>query len=156
MFQLIFIVRKGYCLPTSLDDPKRNHSIVKSKCWIWVSRRHPYCKRWICIPVMLPAAIWMKTIILFPDPGTNLSHCRSWFYFLSHLSVFSDKKVALCEWKTEAGFVELPYSPITQSKYGVTKVKFLPQEGELLVSSADGSISIFNADVCQENSSKSN
>lgn len=62
--------------------------------------------------------------------------------------LFSDKKVALCEWKTEAGFVELPYSPITQSKYGVTKVKFLPQEDELLVSSADGSISIFNADVC--------
>ncbi|KAK7580358.1 hypothetical protein V9T40_000987 [Parthenolecanium corni] len=58
----------------------------------------------------------------------------------------SDKKVALCEWKTETGFVELPYSPITQSRYGVTKVKFLSQEGELLVSSADGSISIFSAD----------
>ncbi|XP_065199529.1 WD repeat, SAM and U-box domain-containing protein 1-like [Planococcus citri] len=58
----------------------------------------------------------------------------------------SDKKVVVCEWKPEQGYVEVSYSPITEYKYGVTKVEFIPEENELITSSLDGSISIFNCE----------
>lgn len=59
----------------------------------------------------------------------------------------SDKKVVISEWKPELGFNEVTYSPIAEYKYGVTKVKFINEEQELITSSLDGSISIFNSEV---------
>ncbi len=68
-------------------------------------------------------------------------------FFLFSLQFFSDKKVVVHKWQEGMGFTSMFYSPIAEFKYGVSKIKFIAHEHELIASSVDGSISIFNLEV---------